>query len=58
MVTRGKNTRARSYIRAPGDILGTFSLLRPGTGAEAGASATTGEDCRLGVRQNYGWVSG
>lgn len=56
MVTRGKNTRARSYIRALGDILGTFPPLRPGTGA--GASATASEDCRLGGRQNCSGVSG
>lgn len=54
MVTRSKNTRARSYIRAPGDILGTSPLLRPGAGAAAGASATASEDSRLGGRPNSG----
>lgn len=29
MVTRGKNTHARSYIRAPCDILGMFPHFAP-----------------------------
>lgn len=55
MVTKSKNTRARSYIRAPGDILGTSPLLRPDAGAVATvAAATASGDCRLGGRPNSG----